>query len=232
MKGGKIRMSIDISMTLVSIFLMGGAYLFPADIVHEILGISLFVLWGIHIILNRKWYAAVFCGNYNCYRAMQSIINCGILICSVFLMISGIILSNYVFLFLKIKSGLGFARIAHLLSSHWYLMFMSFHIGLHVNIIIRRFSKRTFTKTVSVAAKIILALSCLYGIYAFIKRGVWRYLILQQEFFFLDFESGYFLFFIDYAAIIVLFATIIYKISTFFSSTHKKNEKKIEKKEK
>lgn len=51
-KLNKIRLPIDIMMTLVSIVLMGGNYLFPADIVHEILGMGLFVLWSVHIFLN------------------------------------------------------------------------------------------------------------------------------------------------------------------------------------
>lgn len=41
-----------------------------------------------------------------------------------------------------------------------------------------------------------------------ISRGVWRYLILQPQFFFLDMEKGYTVFFIDYISIIVLFAAI------------------------
>lgn len=55
----KIRLPLDIMMTLVSIVLMGGNFLFPADIVHEILGVGLFVLWGVHIFLNRRWYASL-----------------------------------------------------------------------------------------------------------------------------------------------------------------------------
>ena len=73
-------MSIDITMTILSVILMGGNYLFPADIVHEILGMGLFVLWGVHIALNRRWYSAIFRGKYNPYRIMQTVINCGILI--------------------------------------------------------------------------------------------------------------------------------------------------------
>ena len=117
-KLNKIRLPLDIMMTLVSIVLMGGNYLFPAEIVHEILGVGLFALWGVHIALNRRWYSAIFRGKYNPYRVMQTLINCCILICTIFLMISGIILSNQLFTFLNIQSGLGFARIAHLLSSH------------------------------------------------------------------------------------------------------------------
>lgn len=181
-KLNKIRLPLDIMMTLVSIVLMGGNFLFPAEIVHEILGVELFVLWGVHIALNRLWYSAIFRGKYNPCRIMQTVINCGILICTIFLMISGIILSNQLFTFLNIQSGLGFARIAHLLSSHWYYLFMSLHIGLH-------------------------------GVYAFIARGVWKYLVLKQQFFFFDLERGYILFAMDYISIIILFATISHFIA-------------------
>ena len=197
----KFRISLDITMTVLSIILMGGNYLFPEDIVHEILGVGLFVLWGVHIALNRRWYSAIFRGKYNPYRVMQTFINCGILICTIFLMISGIILSNHIFTFLNIQGGLGFARIAHLLASHWYYLFMSLHIGLHVGRLFQNI-------TAKIIPRIILALVCAYGIYAFIARGVWKYLILQQQFFFFDLERGYILFAIDYISIIILFATL------------------------
>lgn len=206
-KTQRLRMTIDITMTILSIILMGGNYLFPADIVHEILGVGLFVLWGVHIALNRRWYGAIFRGNYNPYRVMQTIINCCILICTIFLMISGIILSNHIFTFLNIQGGLGFTRIAHLLASHWYYLFMSLHIGIHVG--------RLFQNvTAKIIPRIILALVCAYGIYAFIARGVWKYLILRQQFFFFDLERGYVLFALDYISIIILFATISHLIAS------------------
>lgn len=223
-------MSIDITMTTLSIILMGGNFLFPADLVHEILGVGLFVLWGVHIALNRRWYSAIFRGKYNPYRIMQTVINCGILLCTIFLMISGIILSNQLFTFLNIQGGLGFARIAHLLASHWYYLFMSLHIGLHVGVIANKMrhpapinchpeldsgshaeempKQVRHDKLRKIIPRIILALVCAYGIYAFIARGVWKYLILQQQFFFFDLDRGYILFAIDYISIIILFATL------------------------
>ena len=203
----RLRMTIDITMTILSIILMGGNYLFPADLIHEILGVGLFVLWGVHIALNSHWYGAIFRGKYNPYRVMQTVINCCILICTIFLMISGIILSNHIFTFLNIQGGLGFARIAHLLASHWYYLFMSLHIGLHVG--------RLFQNvTAKIIPRIILALVCAYGIYAFIARGVWKYLILRQQFFFFDLERGYVLFALDYISIIILFATVSHLIAS------------------
>ena len=205
-KLNKIRLPLDIMMTLVSIVLMGGNFLFPAEIVHEILGVGLFVLWGVHIALNRRWYSAIFRGKYKLYRVMQTVINCCILICTIFLMISGIILLNHLFIFLNIQSGLGFARIAHLLSSHWYYLFMSLHIGLHMG----RFFQNIVAK---IFPRILLVLVCAYGLYAFIARGVWKYLILKQQFFFFDVERGYILFTMDYISIIILFATISHVIA-------------------
>ena len=217
----RLRMTIDITMTILSIILMGGNYLFPADLVHEILGVGLFVLWGLHIALNRRWYGAIFRGKYNPYRVMQTVINCCILICTIFLMISGIILSNHIFTFLNIQGGLGFARIAHLLASHWYYLFMSLHIGLHVGMIFGNKGTSTSagpstgsgTTSTAIIPRILLALVCAYGIYAFIARGVWKYLILQQQFFFFDLERGYILFALDYISIIILFATISHFIA-------------------
>ncbi|MCR5622475.1 MAG: DUF4405 domain-containing protein [Treponema sp.] len=202
----KLRMPIDIAMTVLSIILMGGAYLFPADIVHVILGVALFVLWAVHIVLNRRWYGTVFKGKYNTRRVLQTVINCGILMCTIFLLISGIILSNHVFTFLGIETGLGFARTAHLLASHWYYMFMSLHIGMHVAMFAGKM-KVPREGIISIILRILFILLFIYGIYAFIIRGIWRYLVLQQQFFFLNLERGYALFTLDYISIIVLFAT-------------------------
>ncbi|MCI7799944.1 MAG: hypothetical protein MR555_09600 [Spirochaetia bacterium] len=64
----------------------------------------------------------------------------------------------------------------------------------------------------NVAAKILprilLVLVCAYGLYAFIARGVWKYLVLKQQFFFFDLERGYILFAMDYISIIILFAVV------------------------
>lgn len=189
-KQSAIRMTVDISMTIFSLVLMGGNYFFPWTGVHEVLGAALFVLRGVHVALNRRWYASLAKGAYRPFRIMQAVVNCGILVCALFLMISGIMISQ--------------------------------RIGLHAGMISRKIaakSKRTtvgnqadggqkvgvrrFVRFKSVALYVLLVAGCAYGLYAFISRGVWRYLILRQEFFFLDMEKGYALFFTDYIAIIV-----------------------------
>ena len=206
-------MRLEIPLTILSLVLMGGNMFLPWAPAHEIIGVMLMVVWGVHIYANRRWFKATFRGKYNPFRITQSVVNYGMLICVVFLAISGVMLSNHVFAFLGIESGASFARTAHLLASHWYFVFIALHIGLHVGVIFNRLKIAQFVEgsRASVAAtRIIVALVSVYGIYAFVERGLWKYLTLQQPFFFMDMERGYILFFVDYISIVALFAAALH----------------------
>ena len=205
MNTNKFRMPLDILMTLLSIILMGGTILFPNDRVHQICGIALIILWVVHIVLNRRWYGTLFKGQYKPYRIMQLIINCGVLICALLLMISGLLMAWFI-PSEWVGGALGFARTTHLLASHWYYIFMAFHIGVHAAMIANKM------KIHGLVPRIICIIISLYGVYAFIIRGVWKYMFGLQQFFFFDFERGYILFALDYISIIVLFATLSYYI--------------------
>ena len=73
-----------------------------------------------------------------------------------------------------------------------------------------------YDKLRKIIPRIILALVCAYGLYAFITRGVWKYLILRQQFFFFDLERGYILFAMDYISIIILFAVVSRLVAASF----------------
>ena len=199
----KLRLPLDILMTILSVILMGGTMLFPDDRVHQICGISLIVIWGIHVVLNRRWYGSLFKGNYQPYRIMQIIVNLAVLLCALLLMISGLLMA-WIIPADWVGGALGFARITHLLASHWYFIFMAFHIGLHTVMIANKM------KIHGLVPRIICILISLYGVYAFIIRGVWKYMFGLQQFFFFDFEKGYILFALDYISILVLFGTVAY----------------------
>ena len=198
-------------MAVLTLILMGGNGLFynafgevlDSGLVHEILGVVLFVLWVIHIVWNRAWIKGFLKGKYNALRIVRTVINVGVIVCVLFLMISGVMLSNHVFAWLGVESGASFARTAHMLASHWYLVFVSLHIGLHLSLFIRG----------RVATGIAAALGA-YGIYAFVARSLWKYLTLQQLFFFLDLEHGYLLFVLDYIAIMAMFAMVMHLAMT------------------
>ena len=139
-----VTMRLEIPLTILSLVLMGGNMFLPWAPAHEIIGVTLMVVWGAHIYANRRWFKATFRGRYNPFRITQAVVNYGMLICVAFLAISGVMLSNHVFAFLGIESGANFARTAHLLASHWYFVFISLHIGLHVGVIFNRLKVAQF----------------------------------------------------------------------------------------
>ena len=200
------RCTLDIAMAVLTLFLMGGNNFFydavgeslESGLVHEILGMILFVLWVVHLVLNRAWIKGMLKGKYNALRIARTVINCGVILCVLLLIVSGIILSNHLFAWLEIESGASFARTAHMLASHWYLFFVSLHIGLHLSLFVRG----------KVAMGVVSALG-VYGVYAFIERGLWKYMTLQQPFFSVDLEHGCLLFTLDYIAIMALFAVVM-----------------------
>ena len=205
MKANLLRMPLDILMTILSVILMGGTMLFPDDRIHQICGIALVVLWAVHVVLNRRWYGSLFKGKYQPFRIMQLIVNCGVLICALLLMISGLLMAWFIPAD-WVGEALGFARTTHLIASHWYYIFMAFHIGLHAAMIANKM------KIHGIVPRIICIIISLYGVYAFIVRGVWKYMFGLQQFFFFDFNRGYVLFALDYLSILVLFATVIHYI--------------------
>jgi len=208
-------MRLEIPLTILSLVLMGGNMFFSWTPAHENIGVLLIAIWAAHIYANRRWYKAIFRGKYKAFRVVQTVVNCGMLVCTIFLAVSGVMLSNHVFAFLEIESGASFARTAHLLASHWYFVFIALHIGLHVNVIFSRLGVAQLvmkSRRAIVAVRIAVGLIGAYGVYAFIERGLWKYLTLQQPFFFMDLERGYVLFFVDYIAIIAALAAAMYYV--------------------
>lgn len=204
----KIKIIIDVLMTIALLFLM--AYNLIGDVTHEVIGTVILILFIVHHILNRKWSKSIFKGKYTPLRIMQTLLVILVLITMLMQMISGIILSKYVFSFVDLNGLTGMARTMHLLGAYWGFVFMSLHIGFHWNIMINPVTKKL--KKQSKIKQILFTLPSFliaaYGIYAFIIRNVAEYMFLKSQFVFFDFSEPLVLFLVDYVAIMGLFVFI------------------------
>ncbi|MAT45003.1 MAG: hypothetical protein CL609_21940 [Anaerolineaceae bacterium] len=90
----------------------------------------MFVLFISHHLLNWHWYKTMFKGRYTLYRIVQRTIDVLVFAAMVSLMISGIMLSQHVFVIFSICGGTSFARILHMLATYWGFVLMAFHFGL------------------------------------------------------------------------------------------------------
>lgn len=219
-----LKITVDMAMTVSLLLLM--TYERIGQAAHEWLGIGMFVLFVLHHILNRKWSKALLKGKYTVLRILQTILVAAVLFCMLGSMVSGVMLSRYVFAFLPINAGHSFARMLHMLSAYWGFVFMSLHLGFHWGMMIG-IAKKPFKKP-SVTRKWILRTATIliagYGIYAFAQRDIGSYMLLKNLFVFFDFEEPVILLVLDYIAVMGLFVTISYYFSMCLKKIKKQSE--------
>lgn len=209
------KMIIDITMTALLFVLM--AYHITGNRLHEWLGIILILLFIIHHVLNLKWYGSLFKGKYTVFRSFMTAVNVMLFFAMAGMAVSGILLSREVFGFLDIRGGM-FGRRLHMVSTAWGFCLMAVHIGLHLGMVIGMANKvlgkgRQISKPVRFLMRLLPVLVSIYGIYAFIARGIVDRMFLLAEYAFFDYEESALLFFADYASILIVFATVSYYLS-------------------
>lgn len=205
-------------MTAALLLLM--AYGLVGEEAHEWIGMGMFFLFILHHILNRKWIKAVPKGRYTPFRIFQTVLAALIFLCMIGSMVSGIILSRYVFTFLPQHGGYELAGRVHILCAYWGFVLMSIHLGLHWNMMLAKIRKqldrsRKQSGRSAVAISVWIArvagyLFAAYGVYAFWRRDVELYLFLRSHFVFFDYSEPVILFLFDYLAVMGSFVLIGY----------------------
>lgn len=203
-----IKIAVDIAMTITLLFLM--TYELIGQISHEWIGIGMFLLFIAHHILNGRWTKNLLKGKYTALRFFQTALVVLVLFSMLGSMVSGIVLSRHLLSFIPSFIGSSLARELHMLSAYGGFVFMSLHLGFHWSMIMgmaKRLTKKPSALRTWIL-RIITVLIAGYGVYAFVKRDIGSYLLLQNQFAFFDFEEPILLFLLDYIAIMGLFTAV------------------------
>lgn len=100
-KNLKIRLLADSGMTLALLLLM--SYQLVGEKAHEWIGMAMFLLVIGHHVLNRRWMGNITRGKYTVHRILQTVIVILLALMMIGSMVSGILLSNYIFRFVGSK---------------------------------------------------------------------------------------------------------------------------------
>lgn len=186
-----IKVGVDLLMTVLLFLLM--AFMLTEQEIHEWLGAGSLVLFIAHHVLNRKWLGNLGNGTYTPFRIFQTILTALVFLSMLGSMVSGIMMSRYVFAFLSIRGGMAFARMLHMLCAYWGFIFLSAHLGLHWGMMMGLLRKAAGLKAANPTRTVILqVLACgiaVYGGYAFWKHHIADYLFLRSMFVFFDYEQ-------------------------------------------
>lgn len=186
------------------------AYMLVGEEAHEWIGSGLALLFILHNALNRKWYAALLTGRYTPLRAFQAAVNLLCLASMAAAAVSGAAMSRYIYDIPFLSGGASLARTVHMLAAYWGYCFISLHLGLHWSMMLGMMKNaaapqrapRWITPLLRTAG----AAAALLGAHALMRHNLLDYMFLRNQFVFFDTERPLYLFFLDYAAIMALWA--------------------------
>ncbi len=181
------------------------AYALLGDWFHELLGTATSIVFVAHHVLNRGWHKTFFKGKQNVWRIVQTTLDVALFALMIIQPISGVLTSKRLFAFLPALSLTAKARSAHLICSYWLYVLASAHAGTHLNL---RAAKSRRAKIAKALAIVLDACVCVYGGYAFVKRGFFGYMTGKTLFAFFNYNEPEAAFFADYLSVMILFATI------------------------
>ena len=191
-----IKIVLDVALALVLVAIMTTALV--QEVPHEWLGIALFVLIVVHIVLNRRWLAAVFRGRHRALRVLQIVVLAALVACIIGQVASSLVLSKHALGFLPVLPGASWARRVHMLCSYWSFVLAFAHAGLHMRTPKGMSPWRIWT------ARIVFAVVACFGAYSFVQLGLWQYLTGQVQYAFADFSVPLPLVAARYASVAVL----------------------------
>ncbi|GLC80723.1 hypothetical protein [Lacrimispora brassicae] len=173
------KIIVDVLMFLLFLYLMS-YHAGRGLLLHALLGITLFVLFIIHHLLNLYWYRTLFRGEYGFRRILLTASNILLLAAMLFMMLSAFMLSGMVFSFSTIPVDFGWIEI-HYFSTAWGFMLMAFHLGLHLHSAFNKLEvklKETSFEYVLWLLEVILFLA---GAYGFVQSGLWSDMVLSAQ---------------------------------------------------
>ena len=121
------RWRLDIIMTIGLICCM--SYSLIGKALHEWIGTAVLALFVLHLARNRRWFTSLRRGRWNGARVLGSVL-CG-LVCFVTLglIVSSLMLSEYVFAFLPLGLPEGVGQTPHQVCAYWGFFFIALHLG-------------------------------------------------------------------------------------------------------
>jgi len=219
------KMIIDFVMTILMLAEM--AYRFTGNIFHEIAGVSLFVLFIVHNILNRRWYKTIFRGKMNVRRILNIAVNILLLVMMLVLMISAMPISRTIFAFMHIQNNGLIARQIHTLAAYWGLILMAIHVGMHWEMVmggVRKMIGITGKSRIrTIVLQVFAVIIVVHGVQSSFDKNVGSKLILYSTFDILNSDESVRKLFFDYLSIV---GTYIFGTYYVLKIVRKKEKKK------
>jgi hypothetical protein len=210
----KFQVVQDLGMLFVLLSLM--AYHLWGEYIHEILGVTFLGAILLHVALNAHWFKNLTNGNWPNIRILQVILNVLLLFIFTSAIISGLMLSRHLLPNFIFHNSSDLVRKIHMTCVHWGLVLIGLHLGLHWKMLSNFFLKiwsisPTSTLAGRIMPSVFILISC-YGLYQFIQRNLYSYLLIKIDFSFFNFDESRIIFYTDETSICIFVAYLTHNL--------------------
>jgi Na+/proline symporter len=206
-----MRLAFD--LTAAGLLLLGLAYWWLGNTVHEVVGTGMFLLVIVHNVFNRRWYGRIAKEK----RHGRGLFNIGItlvlLVGMLALLVTSVLISNTLSGIVSAYGGFTMRQI-HTLAAYWVLVIVSVHLGLRWPMIMGvartlcGISKANAVRTLALRA-IAIAIAA-HGVWSSFELGLGTKLAMQVTLDWWNFEESVSGFFVHCIAIMGLYITLTY----------------------
>ena len=207
----KLRIALDIAMTILLLCAYNSRL--ARETVHIFIGISIFVLFAVHIFINRHWVKTIFTGKYTLRRIVMTAVNIVLILAAVTMMITGILEALWKVSFLQYESEITIRQI-HTTTAYWFWPLIGVHLGLHWGMFTKFIGKNNF---IILAMRILACLFAAFGVWSFFDRDMFAKLFLGFSFDYWPTERPSILFFAETLSVMGIFVFATYYFLKLFS---------------
>lgn len=165
-----MRIVVDAAMFVLFLYLMG----YQAGrglMLHAVLGITLFVLFAAHHLLNMNCFRTLGRGRYTTRRVAFVAVDALLFAAMIVMAVSSVMMSGSVFESVPIRTT-QFARDLHLASSAWGFLLMAVHLGLHTHAPLLRWRARVRGTAFDYVQLLALGIVVLAGLWCLMDSGL------------------------------------------------------------
>lgn len=199
----KKKLIIDILMLVLMILEFSRMYM--PTILHEIIGIMLFILVILHLYFNKIYLKNISNGKYTLQRSIMLVVNIIFLLSFILSILFGVLSSQDLLKFMNI-GNMQVIKL-HKMLSYVCLICTGFHLGMNFDIMVRKINKLINNKYV---VSIVSFLIIIFGIYSFYHLDIFNHLTGKYTFSLVT--ENIVINFLEYLSIVLMVAVIVHLI--------------------
>lgn len=213
-----IKLTLDLLMALLFIIALG--FRSTGGLAHELIGLAFCGFCTLHVVINWNWYRHLQKGGYTFRRILNTVLNLALPVGVIVLCISGIMNSNHVFGYLKLKGSMDIRQM-HSVVAYWGIILLGIHAGVQWAKVLAALKNKAGARHRWLYNNLLLrcmaTLAVAYGIWAAFDRAMGSKLFLGFSFDFWDSSRPEILFYTHNVAIMALYVAITHYVLKVFT---------------